>query len=158
MKVYVKKDKALKLLGEGKVYSKKDLILKEFKAGGNNVVATVPGATNVRQFVNKGAQTYNQNGNVGLIQGEMGQFDNQNDANTGEGLGVDLPVNATGQQISKVQNMANQPGNDDMKINLTPPTTETDQTDSLGENKIIKMRENSVPFTKSELTEFLKSL
>ena len=158
MKIYVKKDKVLKLLGEGKVYSKKDLILKEFKAGGNNVVATVPGVTNVRQFVNKGAQTYNQNGNVGLIQGEMGQFDNQNDANTGEGLGVDLPVNATGQQIAKVQNMANQPGNDDMKINLTPPTTETDQTDSLGENKIIKMRENSVPFTKSELTEFLKSL
>ena len=158
MKVYVKKDKVLKLLGEGKVYSKKDLMLKEFKAGGNNVVATVPGATNVRQFVNQGAKTYNQNGNVGLIQGEMGQFDNQNDSNTGEGIGVDLPVNATGQQIAKVQNMANQPSNDDMKINLTPPTTETDQTDSLGENKIIKMRENSVPFTKSELTEFLKSL
>jgi hypothetical protein len=158
MKVYVKKDKGLKLLGEGKVYSKKELMLKEFKAGGNNVVATVPGATNVRQFVNQGAKTYNQNGNVGLIQGEMGQFDNQNDSNTGEGIGVDLPVNATGQQIAKVQNMANQPSNDDMKINLTPPTTETDQTDSLGENKIIKMRENSVPFTKSELTEFLKSL
>ena len=158
MKVYVKKDKVLKLLGEGKVYSKKDLMLKEFKAGGNNVVATVPGATNVRQFVNQGAKTYNQNGNVGLIQGEMGQFDNQNDSNTGEGIGVDLPVNATGQQIAKVQNMANQPSNDDMKINLTPPTTETDQTNSLGESKIIKMRENSVPFTKSELTEFLKSL
>lgn len=154
MKVYVKKDKALKLLGEGKVYSKKDLMLRE----GNNVVATVPGAKNVRQFVNQGAKTYNQNGNVGLIQGEMGQFDNQNDSNTGEGIGVDLPVNATGQQIAKVQNMANQPGNDDMKINLMSPTTETDQANSLGESKIIKMRENSVPFTKSELTEFLKSL
>ena len=115
MKVYVKKDKALKLLGEGKIYSKKDLVLREFNAGGNSVVAAVPGATNVRQFVNQGAKTYHQNGNVGLIQGEMGQFDNQNDSSTGEGLGIDLPVNATGQQIAKVQNMANQQGNDDKK-------------------------------------------
>ena len=158
MKVYVKKDKALKLLGEGKIYSKKDLVLREFNAGGNSVVAAVPGATNVRQFVNQGAKTYHQNGNVGLIQGEMGQFDNQNDSSTGEGLGIDLPVNATGQQIAKVQNMANQQGNDDMKINLTPPTNDAEDSNPLGEGKIAELRENSIPFTKLELTEFLKTL
>ena len=43
MKVYVKKDKALKLLGEGKIYSKKDLLLREFgndNDGGTTVTST----------------------------------------------------------------------------------------------------------------------
>ena len=160
MKVFVKKNNRLLNIGEGSIISKKDLFLKE-----SGVVAAVPNAKNVRQFVNQGAKTFHQSGNVGLVQGEMGQFDNQQDASTGEGLSVSLPVNATGSQIAKVQTLANQQGNDDMKINLTPPTTgSSDSSSSLETSSVFprktidEIRMESVPFSKRELSEFLRSI
>ena len=41
MKIYVKKDKVLKLLGEGKVYSKKDLLLREDDSNGGTDTITL---------------------------------------------------------------------------------------------------------------------
>ena len=55
MKVYVKKDKALKLLGEGTIYSKKDLLLRELNGINPNTI-NVPMAKNVKD----GAMKFNQ--------------------------------------------------------------------------------------------------
>ena len=155
MKILVKKDNGLVNIGEGKIYSKSQLRLNE-----NGFVATAPDVKNVRQFVTQGSKMLNQNPNVKLIQNQLGQMDQQKDSSTGEGLKVSLPANATGAQISRVQNMASRPENDDMSIDLTPATSNTssDSSSITNESKIIEMRKNSIPFTKKELHKFLREI
>jgi len=161
MKILRFKNNQLQMLGEGKIYSKKDLKLNE----GNGFVATAPNVRDVRQFVTQGSRMFNQNPSVKGVENQLGQMDHQNDSSTGEGIKVSLPANATGAQISKVQNMANKPENDDMTVDLTPPTSNTSsdssslETNSVTPRKVMdEMRKNSIPFTKKELNEFLNSL
>ena len=155
MKILVKKDNGLVNLGEGKIYSKSQLRLNE-----NGFVATAPDAKNIRQFVTQGSKMLNQNPNVKLVQNQLGQMDQQKDSSSGEGLKVSIPANATGAQISRVQNMASRPENDDMSIDLTPATSNTssDSSSIANESKIIEMRKNSIPFTKKELHKFLREI
>jgi hypothetical protein len=155
MKILVKKNNKFVNLGEGKIYSKRQLRLNE-----DGFVATAPNVKDVRQFVTKGSKMMNQNPNVKSVQNQLGQMDHQNDASTGEGLKISLPANATGAQISKVQNMASKPENDDMSIDLTPSTSNTssDSSSMTNESRIIEMRRNSIPFTKKELHKFLREI
>ena len=155
MKILVKKNNQLVNIGEGRIYSKSQLRLNE-----NGFVATAPGVKDVRQFVTQGSKMLNQNPNVKLVQNQLGQMDQQKDSSTGEGLKVSLPANATGAQISRVQNMASRPENDDMSIDLTPATSNTssDSSSITNESKIIEMRKNSIPFTKKELHKFLREI
>lgn len=155
MKILVKKDNGLVNIGEGKIYSKSQLRLNE-----NGFVATAPDVKNVRQFVTQGSKMLNQNPNVKLVQNQLGQMDQQKDSSTGEGLKVSLPANATGAQISRVQNMASRPENDDMSIDLTPATSNTssDSSSIANESRIVEMRKNSIPFTKKELHKFLREI
>lgn len=160
MKILVKRNNKLVNLGEGRIYSKSQLRLNE-----EGFVATAPNAKNIRQFVAQGSKIMNQNPNTKLVQNQLGQMDNQNDSNTGEGLKVSLPANATGAQISRVQNLASKPENDDMSVDLTPATSNTSsdssslETNSVAPRKVMdEMRRNSIPFTKKELNKFLNSL
>ena len=155
MKILVKKDNGLVNIGEGKIYSKSQLILNE-----DGFVATAPNVKDIRQFVTQGSKMMNQNPNVKSVQNQLGQMDHQNDTSTGEGLKISLPANATGAQISKVQNMASKPENDDMSIDLTPSTSNTssDSSSMTNESRIIEMRKNSIPFTKKELHKFLREI
>ena len=155
MKILVKRNNNLINLGEGRIYSKRQLRLNE-----DGFVATAPNVKDIRQFVTQGSKMMNQNPNVKSVQNQLGQMDHQNDTSTGEGLKISLPANATGAQISKVQNMASKPENDDMSIDLTPSTSNTssDSSSMTNESRIVEMRKNSIPFTKKELHKFLREI
>jgi len=66
-----------------------------------------------------------------------------------------LPVNATGQQLAQAQHMTKNQNNDDMQVTFTKPQT---NGEIQNESRIMEMRNNSIPFTKSEFKEFLKRL
>lgn len=155
MKIYVKKNGKLNILGEGKIYSKSQLRLNE---GG--FVATAPDAKNVRQFVTQGSKMLNQNPDFKLVQNQLGQMDQQKDSSTGEGMQVGIPSDADGALISRVQDLANRPENDDVSINLIPATSNTssDSSSIANESRIVEMRKNAIPFSKKELTSFLKDI
>ena len=153
MKVYVKKDKALKLLGEGRVYSKKDLMLKE--GGFVKPVAAAPtNVTTTGDFFNTAAQN-EHNPALGGTSAQLGQLNNKAEKNNGEGTNIELPSHPTGAQKQAVANM-------DATVTVGDEASGVDnglQTNSVTPRKVMdEMRENSVPFTKAELTEFLKTL
>ena len=155
MKVYVKKDKVLRLLGEGKVYSKKELVLKE---NGVTAVANPDGQDfgSESDAVNKINQELRKPGVDAVVTPKS-----------------DLPVAKNIQQQQQTADFQTTiPAN-----NLNPSTLSKAAKDGQGEVKVQKptttgaimssvtprkvmdeMRANSIPFTKSELTKFLKSL
>ena len=160
MKVYVKKDKALKLLGEGRVYSKKDLMLKE--GGFAKPVAAAPtNVTTTGDFFNTAAQN-EHNPALGGTSAQLGQLNNKAEKNNGEGTNIELPSHPTGAQKQAVANMANNPAFRDATVTVGDEASGINnglQTNSVAPRKVMdEMRENSVPFTKAELTEFLKTL
>lgn len=171
MKVYVKKDKALKLLGEGTIYSKKDLVLKEENTNDASLGASVGSsagkplqfdATNgqdassisqVEKNVNNiGAKTTSiPNKEARLDLGDVGWRTTPN-VNKNE-PGADVDITAQGnkpQDIDNAVDQASQVRAGGVVIPLNQSVTPRKVMD--------EMRENSVPFTKSELTEFLKNL
>ena len=157
MKVYVKKDKALKLLGEGKVYSKKELVLKE-------AVGNVPYAPNL----STAAMTANQQAaktpanKVQMISG--GDLGNKN----GQKRDVQVAFNThdvnARHEVEQMVNKSDNPDDIDILMDTNPLTQSSDGSTTLDTNSVTprkvmdEMRANSVPFTKSELTAFLKSL
>ena len=62
-----------------------------------------------------------------------------------------MPVNATGKQLAQAQKMTKDQSADDTKITFTKDST-------TNESRLIEMRKNSVPFSKKELTNFLRSI
>ena len=99
----------------------------------------------------------NRNAGVTSASADAGKLDNQNDTQGGEGVELRVPVNATGPQLAQAQRMVKDQGSDDAQITFTKP--QTSATDNgLGESRIIEMRKNSIPFSKKELSSFLKSL
>ena len=161
MKIYVKKDKVLKLLGEGKVYSKKDLLLKELNAGVKPVAAAPTNITTTGDFFNTAAQN-EHNPALGGTSAQLGQLNNKAEKNNGEGVEFHLPSNPTGAEKEVVRNAANNSALRDATVTVGDEASGVDsnlQTNSVAPRKVMdEMRTNSVPFTKSELTEFLKSL
>ena len=156
MKVYVKKDKALKLLGEGMVYSKKDLVLKE--AVGN--VAYAPNLSTAAMTANQQAAKTPAN-KVQMISG--GDLGNKN----GQKRDVQVAFNThdvnARHEVEQMVNKSDSPDDIDILMDTKPLTQSSNgstlDTNSVTPRKVMdEMRENSVPFTKSELTEFLKTL
>jgi len=162
MKVYVKKDKMLKLLGEGKVFSKKDLVLKE-----SGVSGFERSAANVSAAARDAATKLAANGNLTDVTGSADDITLGN-GNSANGVSQD-PVITTDvkspQSIQQTQNILNRM-NPTEKSNLDVKFVDgTKQRNGAMENSSVaskktmdEMRENSIPFTKSELTEFLKSI
>ena len=147
MKVYVKKDKVLKLLGEGKVYSKKDLVLKEEEAVGN--VAYAPNLSTAAMTANQQAAKTPAN-KVQVISG--GDLGNKNGQTRDVKVGFNThDVNAR-HEVEQMVNKSNNPDKIDVVMDTNP------LTQSLDGSTLDEMRANSVPFTKKELTAFLKSL
>jgi hypothetical protein len=98
----------------------------------------------------------NKNSVVKDVTGNAGEFDGQNDSNTGEGIELKVPVNATGKQLAQAERMTKDQGSDDAKITFTRDNPVNG--DSTNESRIVEMRKNSIPFSKKELTNFLKSI
>ena len=153
MHVLVKTNKGLKNLGEGKLFSKGQLKL-------NEIDANLGSANGIQQAQLKAKQLMNQNAGVTSASADAGKLDGQNDMQSGEGLELKVPVNATGQQLAQAQRMTRDQGADDAQITFTKPQSPSSSlnSNSLGESKIMEMRKNSIPFTKKELNSFLNSI
>jgi hypothetical protein len=162
MKVYVKKDKALKLLGEGRIFTKKDLILKEDtgisaslnpEGGDVNANQAQTASSNIFNHVPSATATTLQSDDVnGVTAPMLSQNDPASDVTH------EIPLKDA--NASAIQAAAKQGGT--IKIVKQQPQQNNSlglQNSSVTPRKVMdEMRENSVPFTKSELTEFLKNL
>ena len=152
MKILVKKHNKLMNLGEGKIYSKNQLKLNEV----NGVDANIGSASGIQQAQMKAKQVMNQNANVDSASIDAGKADGQSDKSSGEGVKLEVPVNATGKQLDIAQRMTRDQSSDDAQITFTKETNPS--STSTNESRIIEMRRNSIPFSKKELHNFLKSL
>lgn len=155
MRVLVKENNRLKDLGEGRIYSKSQLKLNEFN---NGVQANIGTANGIQQAQLKAKQLMNQNAGVTSASADAGKIDGQSDMQSGEGLELKIPVNATGQQLAQAQRMTKDQSADDAQITFTKPQSPSSSNNGLGESRIVEMRKNSIPFSKKELNTFLSSL
>lgn len=147
MKILVKKDNKLISLGEGKLYTKNQLKL-------NEVDASLPPVNGIQKAQQTAMRLMNNNPNVNSASADAGKLDGQKDAQSGEGLKLEVPVNATGQQLAQAQRMTKDQSADDVQITFTKQQTQ----DATNESRILELRRNSIPFTKKELHNFLKNL
>ena len=160
MKVYVKKDKALKLLGEGKVYSKKDLLLKELNGINANTV-NIPMAKNVKDGAMKFNQVQAVNPTTKFGSGSADDLMNQSNGMKDNQILVNTK---SPESMETAQSTLDKMSTDDRE-NTDVTYFDGNETSSPLENSSVaprkvmdEMRANSVPFTKKELTAFLKSL
>jgi hypothetical protein len=151
METFVKKDNKLVRIGEGRLFKKGELsLIKE-----DGIDANIDGANGIQQAQMKAKQLMNKNPGVTSASSDAGKLDAQKDSNSGEGLELKVPVNATGNQLAQAQRMTKDQSADDAKITFTKETPSDGMT---SESKIVEMRKNSVPFSKKELTNFLRKL
>lgn len=144
MKTYVKKNGVLNFVGEGRLYTKNELLLKE------DIDANLGSADSIQQAQMKAKKQMNQNAGVTSASIEAGKADGQVDTQSGEGIKLEVPVNATGKQLSQAQKMTKDNGSDDAQITFTK-----EDPNSTNESRLYEMRMNSVPFTKRELSRLL---
>lgn len=145
MRTYVKKDGKLNLIGEGRLFSKNELMLRE------DIDANLGSADSIQQAQLKAKKQMNQNAGVTSASIEAGKADGQADTQSGEGIKLEVPVNATGKQLAQAQKMTKDQGSDDAQITFTK-----EDPNSTNESRIYEMRMNSIPFTKKELSSLLK--
>ena len=165
MKIYVKKDKALKLLGEGRIFTKKDLILKEedLNGGTDTITLTNDGeGTDKKTPPNEMANDIKKELPKVNAGGKPVQFNVSPDDVAGVTPNTQLSHNSTQAPPSvnvsmndpRLTQMMQQNAKNGYSTNVVKPINS-----SVDSRKVMdEMRENSVPFTKSELTEFLKNL
>lgn len=146
MNTYVKKGNKLVYVGEGKLYSKKELSLMA-----EDIDANIGSANGIQQAQMKAKQLMNQNPGVTQASSDAGKLDGQQDNSSGEGVELKIPINASGKQLSQAQRMTKDQGADDTKITFTKDS-------ATNESKLTEMRKNSIPFSKKELTNFLRSI
>jgi len=152
METFVKKNNKLVRIGEGKLLKKGEILLKEE----NGVDANIGTANGIQQAQMKAKQLMNRNPGVNSASADAGKIDGQNDANSGEGIKLEVPVNATGKQLAQAQRMTKDQNADDAQITFTKDNGNNGT--STNESRIVELRRNSVPFSKNELTKFLKSI
>ena len=151
METFIKKGNKLVRIGEGKLFTKGELsLIKE-----DGIDANIDGANGIQQAQMKAKQLMNKNPGVTSASSDAGKLDAQKDTNSGEGLELKVPVNATGNQLAQAQRMTKDQSADDAKITFTKENPSDGMT---SESKIVEMRKNSVPFSKKELTNFLRKL
>jgi hypothetical protein len=152
METFVKKNGKLVRIGEGKLLKKGEILLREE----NGVDANIGTANGIQQAQMKAKQLMNRNPGVNSASADAGKIDGQNDANSGEGIKLEVPVNATGKQLAQAQRMTKDQNADDAQITFTKDNGNNGT--STNESRIVELRRNSVPFSKNELTRFLKNI
>ena len=155
MKIFVKKGNRFKHLGEGRIYSKSELRLNEYandkvsltlNPNGQNVNASNI-QTAARNMMNKVPQSTAVTVQADDINGVTPPMFSANDPRN-DTVQTIAAKNATGVAI---QNAAKNGGT----IQITKDNT---NQSGLGESRMIEMRRNSIPFSKKELSKFLKTL
>lgn len=155
MEVLIKTNNGLQRLGEGKIFSKKQLKLRE------DIDAAIGSANGLQQAQQKAKKLINQNPSVDSASADLGKLDGQKDTSTGEGTKIQLPINASATQLNNVQQMSKNQANDDVEVEFTKndaSNSSSSTNESRKNRKLVEMRYNSVPFTKKELSSFLKSI
>jgi hypothetical protein len=176
MKILVKTNKGLRPLGEGRIYSKKEISLNEDVTGRvytkkqlklseawtNGKVALTLNP-NGQDITPSSVQTSAQNmlNNVPQATAVTLQADDV-DGVTAPTFSPNDPRNDTVQQLTTknassaaVQNAAKNGGT--IQITKDDPQ-QTAMESKKTSNKIVEMRKNSIPFSKKELSDFLSSL
>lgn len=156
MKIFIKKDKSLKPLGEGKIYSKSQLRLNETFTNGKVSLTLNPNGQDVRassvqtsaqnmlhQVPQATAVTVQSDDIDGVSAPTFSPSDPRND--TVQNIAAKNANGATIQQAAK--------NGGTIQI-----TKDDQQSDGLSESRLIEMRKSSIPFTKGELSNFLRSL
>lgn len=152
MRVFTKRNNRLV---EGVPYRKSELRLNE------DVDANLGSANGIQAAQMKAKQLMSKNPNVNAASADAGKLDSSSDSSSGEGMKLQVPVDAKGSQLSSAQSMIRNQSNDDMEIEFTKDTNSTDSQDKANESlkeRLANLRENSIPFTKKSLTSFLKSI
>lgn len=145
MEILVKTNRGLKSLGEGRVYSKKQLMLKE-----DGLDANLGMSSSIQAAQMKAKQMMSKNPTVTSASADAGKLDGQMDSQNGEGVRLELPVNANGKQLSQAQKMVSDTNADDAQITFTK-----NQDSMTTESRLSELRANSVPFSKNEINEII---
>ena len=149
METFVKKNDKLVRIGEGMLLKKGEILLKE------EVTANGGTANGIQQAQMKARQIMNKNsGVVDSVVTKAGDTDNQKDK--GEDITVSADVNASPGQLTNIAKQL--PDNANLKFYDRNKNNGNDGTTSTNESRIVELRRNSVPFSKNELTKFLKSI
>lgn len=148
MEILVKTNRGLKSLGEGRVYSKKQLMLKE-----DGLDANLGMSSSIQAAQIKAKQMMSKNPTVTSASADAGKLDGQMDSQNGEGVRLELPVNANGKQLAQAQKMVSDTNADDAQITFTK-----NQDTMTTESRLAELRVNSVPFTKTELDEMFNGI
>ena len=148
-KILVKRDNKLVNIGEGKLYTKSQLRLNE-----DMVDANIGTANGIQQAQMKAKQLMSQNPSVKSASADAGKIDGQKDSNSGEGIKLEVPVNASGQQLAQAQRMTKDQSADDTQITFTKDDNASSTTTN--ESRLMELRSKSVPFSKAELNDFLR--
>jgi lipopolysaccharide export LptBFGC system permease protein LptF len=149
METFVKKNNKLVRIGEGKLLKKGEILLKE------EVTANGGEANGIQQAQMKARQIMNKNsGVVDSVVTKAGDTDNQKDK--GEDITVSADVNSSPGQLTNIAKQL--PDNANLKFYDKNKTNGNNGTTSTNESRIVELRRNSVPFSKNELTKFLKSI
>lgn len=152
MRVFTKRNNRLV---EGVPYRKSELRLSE------DVDANIGSANGIQAAQMKAKQLMSKNPNVNAASADARKLDGSDDSSSGEGMKLQVPVDAKGSQLSSAQSMIRNQSNDDMEVEFTKDTNSTDSQDQANESlkeRLVNLRENSIPFTKKSLTSFLKSI
>lgn len=148
MEILVKTNRGLKSLGEGRVYSKKQLMLKE-----DGLDANLGMSSSIQAAQMKAKQMMSKNPTVTSASADAGKLDGQMDSQNGEGVRLELPVNANGKQLAQAQKMVSDTNADDAQITFTK-----NQDSMTTESRLSELRANSVPFSKTELDEMFNGI
>lgn len=146
-KIYEKKDGRLTLVAEGEIYKKSDIKL----LGEGGITANMGQQNGVRQMLANAQKVMNANPSVTGASTDLGKIDGSSDANSGEGVKIQIPSNANGQQLSNIEKMASNQSMDDAEVEVVKPNQGTSTTN---ESKY----RNAIPFTKNELNQLFKSI
>ena len=152
MRVFTKRNNRLV---EGVPYRKSELRLSE------DVDANLGSANGIQAAQMKAKQLMSKNPNVNAASADAGKLDGSDDSSSGEGMKLQVPVNAKGSQLSSAQSMIRNQSNNDMEVEFTKDANDTTSQDQANESlkeRLANLRENSIPFTKKSLTSFLKSI
>ena len=166
MKVLVKKSNGLVNLGEGKIYSKKALILKEVDNNGDSNTITLTNSgegTDFKSQPNELANDAKKELNTVNASGKKMQFSVPPNSVAGVTPNMSLNQNST-QSPPSVNVSQNDPRlttlmQTNAKNGYTTNIVKGMQNSSVASRKVMdEMRRNSIPFTKKELHKFLTDL
>ena len=149
MRIFTKTNNGLRHLGEGRIYSKgqvrlieSDDVIADATPNGESINTSTLGSVADKQFNNNSSVSA-----VSVRAGELGSG-NKNDAVSGT---LDLKQSELSAKKSLIDTVAKTSPNTQINIHR--------ENKSVVDNRrISEMRKSSIPFTKKEMTDFLREL